>query len=64
MYVSGRVALYLPTSTQALYDGKALVLQYSLLFNFADAVTASMESSVRCRLSEPIGGDTHTLSIR
>jgi hypothetical protein len=49
---------------QALYDGKSLALQYSPLWNFADAETASMEVFVRYRLSEPVGGDTHTLSIR
>ena len=49
---------------QALYDGKAPALQYSPLWNFADTETAPMEVFVRYRLSEPVGGDTHTLSIR
>lgn len=51
---------------QALYGGKALVLQYSPLWNFADAETARMDLFVRYRLSEPVGGesDTHTLSSR
>jgi hypothetical protein len=49
---------------QALYDGKALVLQYSPLWNFEDAETAPMELFVRYRLSDPVGGDAHNLSIR
>ncbi|CAI7586001.1 unnamed protein product [Penicillium glandicola] len=49
---------------QALYDGQTLVLQYSPLWNFAEAETASIEIFVRYRLSEPVGFNTHTLSIR
>ncbi|KAJ5268268.1 hypothetical protein N7524_005727 [Penicillium chrysogenum] len=41
---------------QASYDGKGLILQYSLLWSFADIKKAPVELFVRYRLSQTVGG--------
>jgi hypothetical protein len=49
---------------QASYDGAGLMIQYSQLWDFADTENSPVELFVRYRLSEPVGGDSHVLSMR
>ncbi|KAJ5509959.1 hypothetical protein N7453_002062 [Penicillium expansum] len=49
---------------QAVYDGESLALQHSQLWTFEETQTAPVEMFIRYYLSQPVGLEISTLSVR